>query len=57
MEKEQCYVIKFFADEHIPAVEITSHPRNHYRDEALSRTQVCFWIKKERRGEQTSAPL
>jgi hypothetical protein len=51
MEVEQRHVIKFFTDEGMPAVEIISRLRDHYGEDALSRTQICFWINEIKRGK------
>jgi hypothetical protein len=50
MEVEQRYVIKFFTDEGMPAAEIISLLRDHYGEDALSRTQISFWISEIKRG-------
>jgi hypothetical protein len=50
MEIEERCVIKFFADERTPGVEIISCRRNYYGEDAVSRTQVCFWFGEVRRG-------
>jgi hypothetical protein len=42
MEVEQRYVIKFFTDEGMPAVENISDRRDHYGEDALSRMQIYF---------------
>jgi hypothetical protein len=47
---EQRYVVKFFTDEGMPAVEIISRLRDHYGEDALSRTQIYFWINEIKRG-------
>jgi hypothetical protein len=39
IEVEQRYVIKFFSDEGIPWVQIVERLRQHYGEDALSRTQ------------------
>jgi hypothetical protein len=44
MEVEQRYVIKFFSDEGTPGVQIVESLRQHHGKDALSRTQVYFWI-------------
>jgi histone-lysine N-methyltransferase SETMAR len=49
MEVEQRHVIKFFSDEGTPGVQIAERLRQHYREDALSRTQVCFWISEVKR--------
>jgi hypothetical protein len=46
MEVEQCRVIKFFSDEGMPGVQIVERLRQHYDEDALSPTQVYFWIKE-----------
>jgi hypothetical protein len=46
MEVQQRYVIKFFTDEGMPAVEIISRLRDHYGEDALSQTQIYFWINE-----------
>jgi transposase len=50
MEGEQRHVIKFFSDEGMSGVQIVQHLRQHYREDALSQTQVYFWINKVKRG-------
>jgi hypothetical protein len=50
MELEQRYVIKFFSDEGMPGVQIVECLRQHYWKDALSRTQVYFWINEVERG-------
>jgi hypothetical protein len=50
MDVEQGYVIKFFADEGMPAVEIISRLRDHYGEDALPRTEICFSINEIKRG-------
>jgi hypothetical protein len=57
MEVEQRYVIKFFSDEGMPAVQIVNRVRQHYREDALSRTQVYFWISDVKGEERTLTPL
>jgi hypothetical protein len=39
-------VIKFFADEGMPTVEIIPRVRDHYGEDVLSRTQIYFWINE-----------
>jgi hypothetical protein len=51
MELEQRYVIKFFADEGMQGVQILSRLRDHYGTEALSRTEVYYWINEVKRGK------
>jgi hypothetical protein len=50
MEVEQPYVIRSFTGEGMPAVEIISCLRDHYVEDALSRTQADFWINDIKRG-------
>jgi hypothetical protein len=50
MEVEQRYVINFFSDEVMPRVQIVEHLRQHYEEDALSRTQVYFWMNEVKRG-------
>jgi hypothetical protein len=50
MEVEQRHVIKFFSDEGIQGVQIVKRLRQHYGENALSRTQVYFWINEVKRG-------
>jgi hypothetical protein len=50
MDVEQRYVIKFFTNEGMPAVEMISRLRDHYGEEALSRRQIYFWINERKRG-------
>jgi hypothetical protein len=42
MEVEQRDVIKFFTDEGMPAVEMIPRLRDHFGEDALSRTQMYF---------------
>jgi hypothetical protein len=56
MEVEQRYVIKFFSDQGMPGVQIVECLRQYYGEDALSRTQVYFWIKEVKRGERTLTP-
>jgi hypothetical protein len=50
MKVEERYVIKFFTDEGMPAVEIISRLRDDYGDDALFQTQIYFWINEIKRG-------
>jgi hypothetical protein len=50
MEVEQQYVIKFFTDEGMRDVGVLSHLRDRYGKDALSRTQIYFWINEIKRG-------
>jgi hypothetical protein len=50
MELKQRCVIKFFSNEGVPGVKIVERLRQHYREDALSRTQVYFWINEVKRG-------
>jgi hypothetical protein len=50
MEVEQLYIIKFFTDEGMPVVEIISRLGDHYKEDALSRRQIHFWINEIKRG-------
>jgi hypothetical protein len=50
MEVEQRYVITFFTDEDMPGVQIMPRLRDHYEKDALSRTQIYFWINEVKRG-------
>jgi hypothetical protein len=50
MKGQGWYVINFFTDKGMPAVEITSRLRDHYGEDALSRTQIYFWINEIKRG-------
>jgi AraC-like DNA-binding protein len=50
MELEPRYVIKFFAEEGMQAVQILSRLRDHYGTEAFSRAQVSSWINEVKRG-------
>jgi hypothetical protein len=50
MEVEQCYVINFFSDKGMPGVQIVERLRQHYGKDALSQTQVSFWINQVKRG-------
>jgi hypothetical protein len=52
IEIKQQHVIKFIANERMREIEIISRLRNHYGKDALSRTQVYFWIN-EARPERT----
>jgi hypothetical protein len=40
------YVIKFFMEEVMKAVEIIDRLNKHYGWDALQRTQVYYWIKE-----------
>jgi hypothetical protein len=44
MQLEQRYVIKFLSDEGMPGIQIVERLRQHYGEDALSGTQVYFWI-------------
>jgi hypothetical protein len=48
---EQRYVIRFFTDKGMPAVDIISLLRDHYGEDALSRMQIYFWINEIKRGK------
>jgi hypothetical protein len=50
MGVEQRYVINFFSDEGMPGVQIVERLTQHYGEDALSRTQLFFWISEVRRG-------
>jgi hypothetical protein len=50
VEVEQRYIIKFFSDEGMPGVRIIGRLRQHYGEDALSRTQMYFWINEVKRG-------
>jgi hypothetical protein len=50
MELEQRYVIKFFSDEGMPGVHIAKCLRQHYEEDALSGTQMYFWINEVKRA-------
>jgi hypothetical protein len=50
MEVEQSYVIKFFTDEDVPEVQIIARLRDHYGEDARSRTQIYFRINEVKRG-------
>jgi hypothetical protein len=56
MEIEQRYVITFFSDEGMPGVQIVERLRQHYGEDALSRTHVYFWINEVKGGERTLTP-
>jgi hypothetical protein len=49
MKVEQSYVIKFFSDEGMPGAQIVKRLKQHYSEDALSRTQVYFWISEVER--------
>jgi hypothetical protein len=50
MEFEQRYVLKFFSDEGILGVQIVKCLRQHCGEDALSRTQMYFWINEVKQG-------
>jgi hypothetical protein len=50
MAFEQCYLIKLLSDEGMPGVQIVKRLRQHYGEDALSRTQVYFWIREVKPG-------
>jgi hypothetical protein len=50
IEVEQRYVINFFSHEGMPGVQIVGRLRYHSVKDALSRTQMCFWINEVKRG-------
>jgi hypothetical protein len=50
IDAEQRYAIKFFSGEGMPEVQIVERRRQHYEEDALSRTQVYFWIDEVKRG-------
>jgi hypothetical protein len=50
MEVKQLHVIEFFSDEGMPGVQIVERLRQHYGEDALSRTRVYFWINEVERG-------
>jgi hypothetical protein len=50
MEVEQRYVTKCFTGEGVPAAESISRLRDHDGEDALSRTQIYFWINQIKRG-------
>jgi hypothetical protein len=49
MKFEQRCVMKFFSDEGMPGVQIVERLRKHYGEDALSRTQLYFWINEVKR--------
>jgi hypothetical protein len=53
MAVEQPYVIRFFSDEGIPGLRIAERLRQHYGEDALSQTEVYFWINEVKRGKRT----
>jgi hypothetical protein len=50
MEFEQRYVIKFFSDEGMPKVQVVERLRHYYGEDALSQTQVYFWMNEVKGG-------
>jgi hypothetical protein len=50
MELEQGCVINFFSDEGMPGLQIVERLRQLYGEDALSRTQVYFWINEVQLG-------
>jgi hypothetical protein len=42
---KQCYVIKFLANEAELALEIHWRLKEHYEDDAMSRSEVYRWIR------------
>jgi histone-lysine N-methyltransferase SETMAR len=51
MTEEQRYVIKYLYDSGKPKPAIITEIREHYGDEALSITQIYYWLRKVRLGE------
>jgi hypothetical protein len=49
--QKQRYFIKFFTDEIMLVVEMTSRLRDYYGKDALSRTQIYFWINEMKGGK------
>jgi hypothetical protein len=50
MEVKQRYVIKFFSDEGMPAVQVVARVKQHYGEGTVSRTQVFFGINEVKPG-------